>query len=91
MEKEIDKKRIENAVKEILLAIGENPEREGLKETPQRVARMYEEVFEGVKYSNKEIVVLSSETDATERKGKEESFSVIKGGLTLIYTFKLSS
>ena len=40
----IDKQRIENAVREILLAIGENPEREGLVETPERVARMYEEI-----------------------------------------------
>lgn len=43
----VDKKRIENAVREILCAIGENPEREGLKETPARVARMYEEITEG--------------------------------------------
>ena len=41
----MDKARIEKAVREILVAIGENPNREGLKETPQRVARMYEEVF----------------------------------------------
>lgn len=45
----MDKGRIEKAVREILLAIGENPDREGLKGTPARVARMYEEeVFSGV-------------------------------------------
>lgn len=44
----MDKKRIENAVREIILAIGEDPEREGLVETPARVARMYEEVFSGL-------------------------------------------
>lgn len=44
----IDKKRIENAVLEILLAIGEDPERPGLKETPKRVANMYEELFAGL-------------------------------------------
>lgn len=44
----MDIKRIENAVKEILLAIGEDPDREGLVETPARVARMYEEVFSGL-------------------------------------------
>ena len=44
----MDKKRIENAVKEILYAIGEDPDREGLVETPARVARMYEEIFEGL-------------------------------------------
>ena len=44
----MDLKRIENAVKEILIAIGEDPDREGLVETPARVARMYEEVFSGL-------------------------------------------
>ena len=42
-----DHKRIENAVKEILLALGEETERQGLKYTPQRVARMYAELLEG--------------------------------------------
>lgn len=44
----IDKERIENAVREILLAIGEDPDREGLQETPNRVARMYQELFSGL-------------------------------------------
>ena len=43
----IDKPRIEKAIREILLAIGEDPERDGVRETPQRVARMYEEIFAG--------------------------------------------
>jgi GTP cyclohydrolase I len=45
----IDKKRIEKAVSDILVAIGENQNREGLKETPKRVASMYEEIFSGVR------------------------------------------
>ena len=44
----IDKDRIAAAVREILVAIGENPDREGLRETPQRVARMYQELFGGL-------------------------------------------
>ncbi len=44
----MDKKRIENAVREILIAIGEDPDREGLVETPKRVANMYEEIFAGI-------------------------------------------
>jgi len=44
----MDKERIENAVREILLAIGEDPDREGLIDTPKRLARMYEEVFSGL-------------------------------------------
>ncbi len=44
----VDLARIERAVCEILLAVGEDPEREGLKETPARVARMYAEMFSGL-------------------------------------------
>jgi GTP cyclohydrolase I len=44
----MDLKRIENAVREILAAVGENPDREGLRATPTRVARMYQELFSGL-------------------------------------------
>jgi len=46
--KTIDTERITKAVREILLAVGEDPEREGLKDTPQRVARMYTELLGGM-------------------------------------------
>jgi GTP cyclohydrolase IA len=46
--KPVDQERIQHAVREILLALGENPERDGLKETPARVARMYAELFGGM-------------------------------------------
>jgi GTP cyclohydrolase I len=45
----MDNKRIEAAVREILLAIGEDPDREGLVGTPDRIARMYTEIFSGLK------------------------------------------
>jgi GTP cyclohydrolase I len=45
----VDLERVAAAVREILLAIGENPDREGLRETPERVARMYEEMFSGLR------------------------------------------
>lgn len=45
----MDKKKIEKAVREILEAIGENPKRKDLLETPKRVAEMYEEIFSGIK------------------------------------------
>ncbi len=44
----MDLERIEKAVREILLAVGEDPDREGMRETPSRVARMYEELFAGL-------------------------------------------
>lgn len=53
--KEIDSAKIEAAVKELLIALGDDPDREGLVETPKRVAKMYQEVFEGMKYTNEEI------------------------------------
>ncbi len=48
IESAVDQPRIERAVREILAAIGENPDREGLRETPARVARMYAELFGGL-------------------------------------------
>ncbi|AEW95005.1 MULTISPECIES: GTP cyclohydrolase I FolE [Streptomycetaceae] len=45
---EFDEKRAENAVRELLLAVGEDPDREGLQETPARVARAYKEIFAGL-------------------------------------------
>lgn len=45
---QVDKARIERAVREILAAVGEDPDREGLRETPARVARMYAELFSGL-------------------------------------------
>jgi len=62
----LDKVRIEKAVREILLAIGENPDREGLKETPQRVSKMYEEVFSGLSVDPEELVTIF------ETEGHEE-------------------
>lgn len=44
----VDKDKIRNAVRDILEAIGEDPDREGLIDTPDRVARMYEEIFSGL-------------------------------------------
>lgn len=51
----MDNERIKEGVKLILEGIGEDVNREGLKETPDRVARMFNEVFEGIQYSNEEI------------------------------------
>jgi len=45
---EYDEGRVEAAIRELLLAVGENPDREGLRETPARVARAYREIFAGL-------------------------------------------
>ena len=60
--KNMDLPKIENAVRDILEAIGEDPNREGLLDTPQRVARMYAEVFAGLHRDiNKDIKVFHGE------------------------------
>lgn len=58
----IDTKAIEEHIRGILVALGDNPDREGLRETPQRVAKMYEEVFAGMNYTNEEIAEMFSKT-----------------------------
>ena len=55
VKKEIDQERIKAAVREILIAVGDNPDRAGLVETPKRVAKMYAEILEGMLYTNEEI------------------------------------
>src|SRR5438046_7476135 len=52
----VDHERIEAAVREILLAVGEDPDREGLEETPARVARMYAELFAGLHRDPRELL-----------------------------------
>lgn len=52
--KPVDAERIERAVREILLAVGEDPNREGLKATPRRVASMYGELLEGMQHEPSE-------------------------------------
>ena len=51
-----DFKKIEKAVRMILEAVGEDPDREGLKETPKRVAKMYDEVFQGLRQDPKKVL-----------------------------------
>ena len=52
----IDKEAIEKHIRGILIALGDNPDREGLIETPKRGANMYEEIFQGMNYTNDEII-----------------------------------
>lgn len=58
----IDTKSIEEHIRGILIALGDDPDREGLKDTPKRVAKMYEEVFAGMNYSNHEIAEMFDKT-----------------------------
>lgn len=62
----MDKQRIEAAVREILIAIGEDPDRPGLVETPDRVARMYGEIFSGLEEDPKQHLKIFTEEDNDE-------------------------
>jgi len=62
----MDKPRIEAAVRELLLAIGEDPDRAGLIETPRRVADMYEEIFAGMSEDPSEHLKIFSETPSDD-------------------------
>ena len=63
---EIDQPRIEKAVREILLAIGEDPERDGLTDTPARVARAYAEQFAGLRQRPEDVLTKVFDADHDE-------------------------
>lgn len=95
MSNSIDKTKIEKAIKDILEAIGENPEREGLKETPERVARMYEEIFEGIGYTNNEIAKMFGKTFTHEGRDivieKDiPAFSYCEHHIALMYNMNIT-
>jgi len=58
----MDKAAIREHIRGLLIALGDDPDREGLAETPERVARMFEEVFEGMNYTNEEIAQMFDKT-----------------------------
>lgn len=62
----MDKERIEKIVKELLIAIGEDVDREGLAETPKRVSNMYEEIFSGINEDPKKYLKIFVEKDNSD-------------------------
>ena len=62
----IDQDKIKQAVHDILVAIGEDPSREGIKETPRRIAEMYAEVFRGMKEDPREVLNVGFEEGHNE-------------------------
>lgn len=95
----IDQEAIKLHIKGILEALGEDPEREGLKETPDRVARMYAEVFEGIQYSNEEIAQMYGKSFSLCEPEKLQDivfvkdidvFSFCEHHMALMYDMKVS-
>jgi GTP cyclohydrolase I len=62
----VDRARAEAAVRELLLAVGEDPDRPGLRETPARVARAYEEIFAGLWQDPGEVLATTFDEDHDE-------------------------
>lgn len=97
----IDQRAIEEHIRGILAALGDDPEREGLKDTPKRVAQMYAEVFAGMNYSNHEIAEMFGKTfeegfDDTESAAADrvvvmrdiDMFSYCEHHMALMYDMK---
>ncbi|MFC7243626.1 GTP cyclohydrolase I FolE [Catellatospora aurea] len=66
VEETVDLARIEKAVREILLALGEDPDRDGLQKTPSRVARAYAELFAGLRVNPADVLTTTFEADHDE-------------------------
>lgn len=79
----IDTKAIEEHIRGILLALGDDPDREGLIDTPRRVAKMYEEVFEGMNYTNHEIAEMFDKTFEDGIDGQEDCKVVVMKDIDL--------
>ena len=97
----IDTEAVRKHIRGLIEALGENPDREGLKETPDRVARMYEEVFEGIGYTNHEIAQMYNKTFEEELEFENCSqdvvivrdidiFSYCEHHLALMYDMKVT-
>ncbi len=94
----MDLDKIREHVRGILEAIGEDPDRPGLAETPDRVARMYQEVFEGVQYTNDEIAAMFNKTFPITEGTKKDivlvrdigAFSYCEHHMALMYDMKIS-
>lgn len=97
----IDTNAIKEHIKGILAALGDDPTREGLVDTPTRVAKMYEEVFEGMNYTNDEIAKMFDKTFESDMDFETDSrdmvivkdidiFSYCEHHLALMYDMKVT-
>lgn len=91
----MDSEAIQKAVRDLIVALGDDPDREGLRETPKRVAGMYAETLEGMNYSNEEIAQMFGK--CFEHKGDDmvvirdiEAFSYCEHHLALMYDMRIS-
>ena len=93
MKKEFNREKIADAVRVIIEELGGDINSEGLKETPERVARMYTEIFEGMRYSNDEIAAMFNKCFKVDNRDlvfvKDiEVFSYCEHHMALMYNMK---
>ena len=96
----IDTEAITEHIRGIIIALGDDPDREGLVETPDRVARMYEKVFEGMNYTNDDIARMFDKTFTMDVNDSAENdmvivkdidvFSYCEHHLALMYDMKVA-
>lgn len=95
----IDTEAIKEHIRGIIIALGDDPDREGLVDTPKRVAKMYEKVFEGMNYSNDELAEMFDKTFALDTSASDqdmvlvkdiEIFSYCEHHMALMYDMKVS-
>ena len=97
----IDKEKIKEHIRGIIEALGDDPDREGLIDTPKRVAEMYAEVFESMNYTNAEIAQMFDKTFEDDLTFSQESsdmvivrdidiFSYCEHHLALMYDMKVT-
>jgi len=94
----IDQEKVKYHIRGLLEALGEDPERAGLKETPDRVARMYAEIFEGIQYTNDEIAEMFNKTfEQSEGTSGDivlvkdiQAFSYCEHHMALMYDMNIS-
>lgn len=74
----IDVKAVREHIRGLLIALGDDPDREGLRDTPDRVARMYCEVFDGMNYTNKELAEMFDKTFEEDISSSSNDMVVVR-------------
>lgn len=98
MKKKFNRRRIETLIRKLLIELRDDPNRPGLIETPKRVAKMYEEIFEGQLYTNDEIAQMFNKCFDTETVKSKSlvvekdilAFSTCEHHIATMYNMKIS-
>lgn len=96
--KKFNRKKIEGLIRKLLIELHDDPDRPGLIETPKRVAKMYEEIFEGQLYTNEEIAQMFNKCFDTETVNSKSlvvekdilAFSMCEHHIAVMYDMKIS-